>query len=117
MAEQPAGECPIQVVLAGEPIDCTFPRGHVPPHSWEIPGAAIVVRGQVSAAFPPGTLSPCSRCNGSGTEPAGEPGDTVTVSREDLKMVLTMAHLHTPRGFHPGDLLVRLGAIARGDAR
>ena len=32
-----AGDCPIQVVLAGEPIDCTFPRGHELPHSWAIP--------------------------------------------------------------------------------
>ena len=32
-----SSECPKQVVLGGEPIDCIFPRGHVPPCSWALP--------------------------------------------------------------------------------
>jgi hypothetical protein len=38
------GDCPIQVVLYGHWIDCTFPAGHAPwLHSWQIPAAAPFV--------------------------------------------------------------------------
>ena len=31
--------CPIQVVFGPDQIeDCTFRRGHQPPHSWAVPG-------------------------------------------------------------------------------
>lgn len=36
-------ECPIQVTCMGHWIDCTFPPGHKPPHSWAIPGAPVFV--------------------------------------------------------------------------
>lgn len=39
---EPYGEddCPIQVVFGAGPIDCTFPRGHLGPHSWALPGTS-----------------------------------------------------------------------------
>jgi len=33
--------CPIAVVFGTEPTDCTFRRGHEPPHSWAVPSAAL----------------------------------------------------------------------------
>ena len=43
MTAPPTNECPIQVVLAGDFIDCTFARDHAGPHSWI--GPATVVHG------------------------------------------------------------------------
>lgn len=37
-------ECPIQVVLGGDPESCAFPRGHAGRHSWAVTADAGVSR-------------------------------------------------------------------------
>lgn len=67
--------------------------------------------GTESTGFEPETdtpLNPCTRCNGSGTEPAT--GDRVTVGRDDLRDALTLIALHVPVAFRPSVIVDRLSA-------